>query len=299
MQRLRLMLLSGCRCVVCLDPVGSYQADLVWIEAKAHEVRKRNERRSKMWQSWLDMDWENLTDVEKKENEALRKKYLQGALRITPPLVFQLMRSLRDAGFSYIQSPGEADHQLVHLVQAGVCDYALTIDGDVLAHGVPVIRSFDFSCGSGVVYQLPTENDFLLRGKAAFAWAFMLGCDYTDGVHGIGPVIARVILDACSGDWNPQNLASAILDEVPAVARNREHAGKPVVGRSREELEVGIARLYSSFLEGIVFNLQEKSFTQLDGPCATKYGIDSTDTEGRAQLFALGCLCANTECNCH
>ena len=114
------------------------------------------------------------------------------------------------------------------------CDYALTIiDGDVLAHGVPIIRNFDFSCGSGVVYQLPDDDDFPLRGDAA--WAFMLGCDYTEGVYGIGPVLAYEVLAVCNGDWSPSVVADAIVATVPAVGKDRVRLGGNIVhGRDRK-----------------------------------------------------------------
>ena len=210
------MMLAGVRVVTLLDKVGEHvEEDGSVLDDKRAENERRNAKRDRMWESWLSLDWANMSDFERKENEGLKNKYLQGALRITPKLVWALTRGLRKEGVSYIMCPGEADHQMVHLVRSGLCQHALTIDGDVLAQGIPAIRKFDFQSGKGAVYQVPESPEFPLQGRGSFVWAFLLGCDYTNGVHGIGPKLAKEVLHLCKGSYDSHTVADAIIEVLP------------------------------------------------------------------------------------
>ena len=64
-------------------------------------------------------------------------------------------------------------------------------------------------------------------------------------------------------------------------------------------LEAQLRACIATLRRAITYDLKKKKFSQLDGASASKYDIDDGDTEQRAQLFALGRLCANTACNCH
>ena len=299
-QRVKLMVMAGIRPVIVLDKVGDYRDEGgSVVDAKKAENDRRAEKRERMWDSWLALEWENLTEDERQENESLKRKYLQGALRITPKLVWGLIRGLREDGISYIMSPGEADHQLVHLVKTGLCQYALTIDGDVLAHGIPVIRKFDFHTGSGAVYEVPRTPEFFLSGRASFVWAFLSGCDYTPGVHGIGPVLAKDIIEKCAGDYDVRTVCHAIVEACPKVSENRMHRGKPVPPRSFDELCSDLAEMYNCFERGVAYDVKAKQFTTLDGEPVVRFGIHPGDNDGRAQRYSLGLTCANCECECH
>ena len=78
--------------VILLDKVGEYvEEDGSVLDDKRAENERRNAKRDRMWESWLSLDWANMSDFERKENEGLKNKYLQGALRITPKLVWALI----------------------------------------------------------------------------------------------------------------------------------------------------------------------------------------------------------------
>jgi 5'-3' exonuclease len=144
MRRLKCLRTANLIPVVVFDSVGATSSD------KGPEQERRTAKREKAYQSWMDMGWEALTDDQKADKESEKKRYLQAALSIKPKLVWQVIRELRLEGYSYFVAPGEADHQLVHAVQSGMCQCALTIDGDMLAHGIPVTRNFNFNSGTGI-----------------------------------------------------------------------------------------------------------------------------------------------------
>ena len=114
--------------------------------------------------------------------------------------------------------PSEADHQLVHLVRSGICNYVLTIDGDVQS-------------GRGAVYQVPESHESCPKGRESLVWTFLLGRDYeyTHGVHGIGPKLAIEVLQACNGTFDCQTVASAIIEVPQIISRIARRAVLPVL----------------------------------------------------------------------
>ena len=122
--RLKKMRIAHLIPVVVFDSVGATSAD------KSAEAAKRKAKREAACESWMEMDWDSLTQDQQADHEAEKKKCLQAALIIKPALVWKVITALRHEGCSYFVSPAEADHQLVHLVKTGVCKCALTIDGD-------------------------------------------------------------------------------------------------------------------------------------------------------------------------
>ena len=127
---------------------------------KDEENRRRLEKRTKACESCLRIDdeWDDMTEAEQAEVGDLKEKLLRASLTISTVLVWETIKELRHAGTSYFVSPGEADHQLVHLAKTGLCKHVMTIDGDLLACGVPVVRQHDYSSGTGTVHQLPATS---------------------------------------------------------------------------------------------------------------------------------------------
>ena len=175
--------------LVVFDSIGCVSTD------KAPERERRAKRRAAGNAELLLLGDENLDDDERADREAHRLKYLRMALSITPELVFATTRGLRAAGIQHVVSPGEADHQLVRLVQSELATWACSIDGDILAHGVPVIRMLKFDTGRGVAHHLKEGHGWWKGLTSSVAHAFLCGCDYSPGIPGIGKLRAKAIME--------------------------------------------------------------------------------------------------------
>jgi 5'-3' exonuclease len=300
MGRIKKMRTAGLIPVVVFDMLGSKSKD------KEEENRRRLEKRTKAYDSYLRIDdeWDNMTEAEQAEVGDLKEKLLRASLTISSVLVWETIKELRYAGISYFVSPGEADHQLVHLAKTGLCKYVMTIDGDLLAHGVPVIRQYGYSSGTGTVYQLPaTSDDFFLGGpRAAFAFAFFVGCDYTSGVFGIGPAKARSIIESCEGILDPEYVIHQMVEGHPKVTEARTTTVKGPDGEdvvtvvpaiTYDEYVTSLADLYRAFECAVVYDPKEKRFVGLDG------STPAWEPAAHAQRYSLGMACADPLCSCH
>ena len=110
--------------VVVFDMLGSKS------KGKEEENRRRLEKRTEAYDSYLRIDdeWGDMTEAEQAEVGGLKEKLLRASLTISSVLVWETIKELRYAGISYFVSPGEADHQLVHLAKTGLCKCVMTID---------------------------------------------------------------------------------------------------------------------------------------------------------------------------
>ncbi len=270
--------------VFVFDSIGAVSED------KDEERQRRAKRRSDAHAELLEIEmgsWEDLTPDEKTHRETQRDKYLRMALSIEPDLIFACIRGCRAHGMSYFVSPGEADHQIVHLVQSGACAYACSIDGDVLAHGIPVIKKFHYQDGNGLVYHLKTGQGWWNGLYAAVAYAFFVGCDYTTGIPHIGKVKAEQIMVACNGNFSAANVISTAFTLQQA-------AMQAVEGGDVNALMSRFEKVRSCYTMGKVYNPISKSVQLLDGTAVSTDSEPSHDTK-----LALGLRCLHPSCTCN
>eukprot|EP00939_MAST-03C_sp_MAST-3C-sp1_P003218 g3218.t1 len=103
---------------------------------------------------------------------------------------------LRLMGVPYVVSPGEAEAQCAQLERLGLVDGVITDDSDILLFGGRrVYRNF-FQHAKVVEEYRATDvaNELGLSRGRLVALALLLGCDYTDGIRGVGIVNACEIL---------------------------------------------------------------------------------------------------------
>lgn len=108
---------------------------------------------------------------------------------------------LRLFGIPYITAPMEAEAQCAELVQLGLVDGIITDDSDVfLFGGLRVLKNMfnqskTVECFllSDLERELGLDRDKLIRS------AYLLGSDYTDGLPGVGPVVAMELLKEFPG----------------------------------------------------------------------------------------------------
>ncbi|KAK7201246.1 DNA repair protein RAD2 [Novymonas esmeraldas] len=126
-----------------------------------------------------------------------------GAVRVRKAVVpfelFSVVELLDCCGVPYVLSPAEADAQCAFLARHGLVDAVFTEDSDVLVHGATtVLRGFFAQSKSVVAYEQAQLAACGITKTVLVALASLLGCDYTEGVCGIGVVGA---LEALVVSW--------------------------------------------------------------------------------------------------
>ncbi|CCA72785.1 related to EXO1-exonuclease which interacts with Msh2p [Serendipita indica DSM 11827] len=120
---------------------------------------------------------------------------------ISPKHAFQLIKALRAESVAYVVAPYEADAQLAYLERSGIVQGILTEDSDLLVFGcqnvyfkldtstytVAHIARAKFSQVTDINLALWTDTEFRHM-------AMMSGCDYLEGLKGIGVRTANKLL---------------------------------------------------------------------------------------------------------
>ncbi|KAH9942772.1 PIN domain-like protein [Amylocystis lapponica] len=130
-----------------------------------------------------------------------KKAALRDAEDITQQMVAQIMLMLRLFGIPYITAPMEAEAQCAALLALGLVDGIITDDSDVFLFGGARVLKNMFNQSKTVECFLLTDLDRELgldRDKLV-RLAYLLGSDYTDGLPGIGPVVAMELLTEFPG----------------------------------------------------------------------------------------------------
>ncbi|KAG6813945.1 hypothetical protein H0H92_005200 [Tricholoma furcatifolium] len=115
-------------------------------------------------------------------------------------LVFQTM--LRLFGIPYITAPMEAEAQCAELVTLGLVDGVITDDSDVFLFGAQRVFKNMFNQSKTVECFLLSDlsRDLGIERDTLIRLAYLLGSDYTDGLPGVGPVVAMEILKEFPGE---------------------------------------------------------------------------------------------------
>jgi flap endonuclease-1 len=121
----------------------------------------------------------------------------QAAAAVDEDDLQECRRLLEALGIPYVDSPGEADAQCAHLVQAGQAWAAVTQDWDIALFGAPrALRNLTLSqTRTPEILDLAAalEAAGLTREQLVDA-AILMGTDYNEGVPGVGPVKAVTLL---------------------------------------------------------------------------------------------------------
>ena len=159
-----------------LHPILVFDCISYTTHDKMGEKVSRASSRSHALSVLNDMGWDTMTKEEQALHQHDRDSWLGKAITISADLTRCVIKAVREAGFACFVSPGEADQQLVHLCRSGLADYIWTMDGDIVAQGVPVIRDLDFTTKFGVVYQLKASK-WWKSVRSSYVFAFFAGCD--------------------------------------------------------------------------------------------------------------------------
>ena len=115
--------------------------------------------------------------------------------------VSDVQELLKCFGLPYMIAPREAESQCAAFEQSGIAAAVITDDSDVfLFGGRRIFRNlFTRNKDSSSLEMDDIENLLQLDRQSLIHLALLLGCDYTPGVAGVGPVHARAILAAFPG----------------------------------------------------------------------------------------------------
>ncbi|KAI0671780.1 hypothetical protein C8Q78DRAFT_972448 [Trametes maxima] len=140
-------------------------------------------------------------DDEIRELNKQKKNAMRDSEDITQQMVSQIMIMLRLFGIPYITAPMEAEAQCAALLSLGLVDGIITDDSDVfLFGGARVLRNmFNQSKTVECFLLSDLERELGLDRDKLVRLAYLLGSDYTEGLPGVGPVVAMELLSEFPG----------------------------------------------------------------------------------------------------
>ena len=123
------------------------------------------------------------------------------AIDVSPDMAHFLIEELKRRQIEFIVAPYEADAQLAYLNRAGIVDFIITEDSDLLAFGAKkILYKLDFTTLNGEQICL----DEMKHDKSSgFNWfshvqflmtCIMAGCDYLDQIKGVGLKLAQKLI---------------------------------------------------------------------------------------------------------
>jgi flap endonuclease-1 len=185
----------------------------VWVfdgeppELKAETIEQRQQRREKARQAGDEV----------------------GAAQLEQDQIAEIKALMDALGVAWFQAPGEADAQLADWVAQGHVDAAVTQDYDAALYGCPSTLRYVQSTGHRDPERITLERRLaeheITRQQLVDA-AILIGTDYNDGVHGVGPVRG---LDLVREHGDLQAAAEAREAELPRGQAVRELFLDPTV----------------------------------------------------------------------
>ncbi|KAB5594857.1 DNA repair protein UVH3 [Ceratobasidium theobromae] len=139
------------------------------------------------------------------EIAALRKERaaaLRDAEDVTAQMSAQIQVLLRLFGVPFVNAPMEAEAQCAFLAQRGLVEGVITDDSDVFLFGAARVFRNMFNQSKTVECFLAAdlERELGLDRETLIGLAYLLGSDYTDGLPGVGPVVAMEIMKEFPGE---------------------------------------------------------------------------------------------------
>ncbi|KAI0331869.1 PIN domain-like protein, partial [Cubamyces sp. BRFM 1775] len=140
-------------------------------------------------------------DDEIRELNKQKKNAMRDSEDITQQMISQIMIMLRLFGIPYITAPMEAEAQCAALLSLGLVDGIITDDSDVFLFGGARVLKNMFNQSKTVECFLLSdlERELGLDRDKLVRLAYLLGSDYTEGLPGVGPVVAMELLSEFPG----------------------------------------------------------------------------------------------------
>ncbi|KAI0065313.1 PIN domain-like protein [Artomyces pyxidatus] len=140
-------------------------------------------------------------DEEIKTLNEQKKVAMRDSEDITQQMISQIMVMLRLFGIPYITAPMEAEAQCAALVQLGLVEGIITDDSDVFLFGGQRVFKNMFNQSKTVECFLLSDlaRELGLEREKLIQLAYLLGSDYTEGLPGVGKVVAMELLKEFPG----------------------------------------------------------------------------------------------------
>ncbi len=200
-----------------------------------------------------------------------------------------LYNRLRLEGISTITAAFEADAQLAFMSMHKYIDAVLTVDGDLLVYGARnIIIDFDRSSGDALLLPDPciasswgigdSANSFFTASRKwgllglLHMFAVFTGCDYAEGVPGIGKVHVIELFSAAALK-RPQGTVenrpppfAAVKTAVEYVMRQHSSIQSQWTKKSYtwDSLELDYARVTSVYSTQVIYDLDSRRFRPLN-----------------------------------
>lgn len=162
-------------------------------DLKSGELAKRAERREEAQKA--------LQVATEAGNEADIDKFNRRLVRVTKEHANEAKELLKLMGVPYVEAPCEAEAQCAALVKSGKVYATATEDMDALTFGSTVLlRHLTFSEARKMPVKEINYNKVLdgfgLTSKEFIDLCILLGCDYCEGIKGIGPKRAIELMNS-------------------------------------------------------------------------------------------------------
>ncbi|XP_013107742.1 flap endonuclease 1 [Stomoxys calcitrans] len=162
-------------------------------DLKSGELAKRAERREEAQKA--------LQAATEAGNEADMDKFNRRLVRVTKEHAKEAKELLKLMGVPYVDAPCEAEAQCAALVKAGKVYATATEDMDALTFGSSVLlRHLTFSEARKMPVKEFHHSKILegigLTSKEFIDLCILLGCDYCEGIKGVGPKRAMELIDS-------------------------------------------------------------------------------------------------------
>jgi 5'-3' exonuclease len=109
----------------------------------------------------------------------------------------EIQQLLTAFGIPWVDAPADAEAQCAFLCSAGLVDGVISDDSDTLIYGSPVVFRHLYLGDSTVEFFQKSAIGF--NDEQLISLALLLGCDFTEGVRGIGPVNGAEIVRHYAG----------------------------------------------------------------------------------------------------
>ncbi|KAG6038903.1 hypothetical protein E4U41_003550 [Claviceps citrina] len=147
----------------------------------------------------------------------------QKCIDITPEMASCLIQQLKQLGIPYVVAPYEADAQLVYLERQGLVNGILSDDSDLLVFGAKRLLTKLDQYGNCI--EINRRDFSACREVSLTGWsdadfrrmAIMSGCDYLDGLPGVGLKTAYRLLRKCK---TPERVVRVLQFDGKRVSEN-------------------------------------------------------------------------------
>jgi flap endonuclease-1 len=164
-------------------------------ELKADEIAERRERREEA---------EERLEVAREEGDAAEVARLESRTQRLTDVIQATSRELLELlDVPVVEAPAEGEAQAAHMARYGQVDYVGTEDYDALLFGAPLTLRQLTSSGDPELMEFEATLE-----KHGITWeqlvdaAILIGTDFNDGVHGIGPKTAISAIEEHGDLWS-------------------------------------------------------------------------------------------------